>query len=88
MACVRMRVADRWVLKLIARWLKASVVETEQGQRGWRRTVGPAQPQRDAASGSDLPVVVESVFALVRQGVLAVNRTGQLGQSQVGAIRR
>ena len=36
MACVRMRVADRSVLKLIAMWLKAPVVEPSKGKGGGR----------------------------------------------------
>jgi RNA-directed DNA polymerase len=31
MACLRMRVVDGSVLRLIKQWLKAPVVETEQG---------------------------------------------------------
>lgn len=34
MACVRMRVVDRSVLKLISMWLKAPVLESEQGGGG------------------------------------------------------
>ena len=34
MACIRMRVVDRSVLKLIGMWLKAPVVEAVEGRRG------------------------------------------------------
>ena len=49
MACVRMRVADRSVLKLIAMWLKAPVVEPSKGKgdRGgkWGRRNRQGTPQ-------------------------------------------
>ena len=40
MACVRMRVADRTVLKLISMWLKAPVVESMQGRGGGGEVMG------------------------------------------------
>ena len=52
MACVRVRVVDRSVLKLIRMWLEAPVVERERGQGGgskWSRTK-KGTPQGGVAS--------------------------------------
>lgn len=45
MACVRMRVTDRAVLRLIRMWLKAPVVETEKGKPPMVKRNGKGTPQ-------------------------------------------
>src|ERR1700674_5732357 len=51
-ACLRMRVVDRSVLKLIRMWLEAPVVEESKGQGGGRKWSGPKKgtPQGGVAS--------------------------------------
>ena len=66
MACLRMRVVDRSVLKLIRTWLETPVVEP------WRRgRAGQVEPleERNAARWGDLAPAGERVPALVRQTV-------------------
>jgi RNA-directed DNA polymerase len=46
MACVRMRIADRSVLRLMGMWLKAPVVEPRRGGGGqWGKRSGQGTPQ-------------------------------------------
>jgi len=54
MACVRMRVADRSVLKLIGMWLKAPIVEEKDGKR---------QPPQSNAKGTPQGGVISPLLA-------------------------
>jgi RNA-directed DNA polymerase len=56
MACVRMRVTDRSVLKLIAMWLRAAVVETEQC-RGAGEVIGRRMEQGTPQGGVISPLL-------------------------------
>ena len=73
LACVRMRVVDRSVLKLIRMWLEAPVVEPgEEGEPGAMES----PEQGDAARRGDLAAAGEPVPALVRQAVSWGRRAG------------
>ena len=61
MACVRMRVVDGSVLKLIRQWLKAPVVEEDQQGRKEDWT----QPERDPARRGAFAAVGQHLSALV-----------------------
>jgi RNA-directed DNA polymerase len=56
MACVRMRVVDRSVLKLISMWLKAPVVKTEQ-ERGGGEGMGKCNRQGTPQGGVISPLL-------------------------------
>jgi RNA-directed DNA polymerase len=86
MACVRMRVADRSVRKLIRLWLETPVVEPEgdQGEPAkWSRS-----KQGTPQGGSHFAAAGQSVPALVRQAVSSGRWTSPLGQGQAGAVCR
>jgi RNA-directed DNA polymerase len=74
MACLRMRVVDRSVLKLIRMWLETPVVEplAEGNAAGW----------------SHFSTTCERVPALVRQAVSSSRWTGPVGESQVSTLCR
>jgi RNA-directed DNA polymerase len=57
LACVRMRVADRSVLKLIGMWLRAPVVEGRQGSHGGRGEMGRANRQGTPQGGVISPLL-------------------------------
>ena len=61
MACVRMRVVDGSVLRLIEQWLNAAV---EEEGRQWENHT-QTQPARNAAGRNDIAVVGEYLPALV-----------------------
>ena len=66
LACVRQRVVDRSVLRLIRMWLEAPVVE--EGRAGRRQMLEPAG-EGDTTRWGHLAAVVQPVFALVRRFV-------------------
>ena len=76
--CLRMRIADRSVLKLIRMWLEAPVVERDDSGR----TNDHSTQAGHAARRSDLAVVGEHLPALVREGVSRSGRPGDLGQGE------
>ena len=57
MACVRMRVVDRSVLKLIKMWLKAPVVERAQGRGGGGEAMGRRNRQGTPQGGVISPLL-------------------------------
>jgi hypothetical protein len=85
LACLRMRVVDRSVLKLIRMWLETPVVEPdgEKGEPGkWHRSTGNAAGRGNFASAC------EPIPALVRQTVSSGRWTSTVGERQTGALCR
>ena len=86
LACLRMRVVDRSVLKLIRMWLETPVVEPGEEGRSRSRWSRPAEG--NAAGRGDFAAAGEPVPALVRQAVSSSRWAGPVGQGQAGALRR
>jgi len=84
MACLRMRVVDRSVLKLIRMWLETPVVEWR-----WKRA-GQVEPLEtgDSARRGDLALACKCVPALVRQAVSPGRWASRMGESETGALCR
>ena len=80
LACVRMRVADRAVLKLIGMWLKVAVVQGGQGSGGGG-LLGKRNRQGTPQGG-----VISPLLQLVRQSVSPSGRAGPMGQGQVSSL--
>src|SRR5262249_7797386 len=68
LACLRMRIMDRSVLKLIRMWLEAPVVERSEGQGGGSKWSRPRKGTPQGGVGSPLVanLYVHRVDALVR----------------------
>jgi len=84
MACLKMRISDRSVLKMIRMWLRAPVVEPGTGGGGEGR--GKACPHADAPGRRHIPPPRKSVPALVRQGISQEKWPRPLGKGSSGEI--
>ena len=62
MACLRMRIADRSVLKLIRMWLKAPVVEPSPGGRGGNSSGSKRHPRRGTPQGGVISPLLANIY--------------------------
>ncbi len=62
MACLRMRIADRSVLKLIRMWLKSPVVEPSPGGRGGSGSVSKKHPRRGVPQGGVISPLLANIY--------------------------
>lgn len=61
-ACLRMRIADRTVLQLIDKWLKAVVVEVERGKGGGRGGVTARRNRRGTPQGGVISPLLSNLY--------------------------
>jgi len=62
MACLRMRIADRSVLKLIRMWLKAPVVEASPGGKGGTSSGGKRHRHRGTPQGGVISPLLANIY--------------------------
>ncbi|MEA1870984.1 MAG: group II intron reverse transcriptase/maturase [Candidatus Bipolaricaulota bacterium] len=62
MACLRMRIADRSVLKLIRMWLKAPVVEPSTGGKGGSSSGGKRHRHRGTPQGGVISPLLANIY--------------------------
>ena len=62
MACLRMRIADRSVLKLIRMWLKAPVVEASPGGKGGNSSGGKRHRHRGTPQGGVISPLLANIY--------------------------
>lgn len=62
MACLRMRIADRTVLKLIRMWLEAPVVEPSTGGEGGSRSGRKRHPRRGVPQGGVISPLLANIY--------------------------
>lgn len=62
MACLRMRIADRSVLKLIRMWLKSPVVEPSPAGRGGSGRVSKKHPRRGVPQGGVISPLLANIY--------------------------
>ena len=62
MACLRMRIADRSVLKLIRMWLKVPVVEASPGGKGGNSSGGKRHRHRGTPQGGVISPLLANIY--------------------------
>src|SRR6059058_4233093 len=83
-ACVRMRVVDGSVLRLIKQWLRAPVEEKDENGRPRRRRNDKGTPQGGVVS----PLLANIYLHWFDRVFYAKAGTGTLGQGCAGALCR